>query len=235
MFSLLLSAALASTSSEVTEAHAPVTDFAMSHADGRHEEATRADHRHRRYEPSRRHDDPRHRRAYPPPRRGPPPPPPRPVVVVRGAPAPAPVARAPARKDPTNDVSLTLSALHLAVPMAAVNAEFETSRHTSLGMTFGFGTPNQHPALDLGLEGRGYMLGNFDRGLYLGAEGRITSVPFYTQTNEAALAGAVFFGAKTTFKPVPFTLDAQIGPQFVAGATYGAVGPMVQLSAGFSF
>lgn len=230
MLSLLLSAALASTSAEVSEAHAPVTDFAVSHADGRrHEEATYAEHRHHR-------PNPNHRRAYPPPhRRGPPPPPPRPVVVVRGAPAAAPVARAPARKDPTNDVSLTLSALHLAVPMAAVNAEFETSRHTSLGMTFGFGTPNQRPALDLGLEGRGYMLGNFDRGLYVGAEGRVTSVPFYTQTNEAALAGAVFFGGKTTFKPVPFTLDAQIGPQFVAGATYGAVGPMVQISAGFSF
>lgn len=214
MFTLLFPLALASAGpAGADNAAGPAADLAV-HTDSR---APQARHGHRRH----------HR---PPP----PPPPPRrgPVVVVHGhSHSPPPPARAPAA---THDVSLTLSAIHLAVPIAAVNAEFQTTPNSSIGLLVGFGAPYQRPAYDLGLEGRGYVFGNFDSGLYLGGEGRLTTVPFYQSTDEAGVALAGFIGAKTTFS-VPITLDAQIGPQVVWSQSYTAFGPMVQVGAGFSF
>lgn len=166
-------------------------------------------------------------------RRGPLPPrrPPPPVVVVRhGHPAPAPAA--PTRST-THSATLSVSALHLAVGMAAVNAEFALSPNAGLGLTGGVGSYQNATLIDLGTELRGYAVGDFDRGLFLGLAGRFTNVPYYTP-DDPAFAAAGVVGAKYTFD-VPITLEGEVGPQIAMSDDAVKVGPMVKLNVGFSF
>lgn len=169
-------------------------------------------------------------------RRGPPPPPyrrypPPPRVVVRGGPPPAP---APAPPPPElHDVSLSLSALHLALPMAAVDAELRLASKGGLALTGGLGSLDGTTLFDLGAQIRGDVIGNFDRGVYLGVGGRYTDVPFYAVSGPAGALDAVI-GFKYTFD-TPLTLDAQVGPQVVNSAAFRALGPMVKLNVGWSF
>lgn len=170
-----------------------------------------------------------HRRPPPPPARRRPAPP---VVVYRHAPAPAPVHHAAPEPD-LHSVSLTVSAVHLAVPMAAVNAEFRLGKIGGLGLTGGFGSNNGDTLYELGAEIRGYAIGDFDSGLFIACGGRATDVPFYTPSENAVAAyGAV--GAKYTFA-VPITIEGEIGPQIVSTRDWNAVGPMVKVNVGFSF
>lgn len=168
---------------------------------------------------------PWYRRPAPPPppryRRPPPPPPPPPVAVHHARPA------------DTHDVSLTLSATHLTVPMAAATAEFSLGDRGGIGVTGGLGAYQGAMLVELGGELRGYAVGDFDRGLYLGVGARGTSVPFYQPTDLSA-AGAVFVGGKYTFA-VPITLDLQLGPQLVANDDALVLGPYIKAGVGVSF
>lgn len=166
-------------------------------------------------------------------RRGPPPPPYRRYgPPPRRRPAPPPPAPAPVQSE-LHDVSLSVSALHLSLPMAAIDGDIRLAPRASLNLTGGLGSHSGETLFDVGAQVRGYAAGDFDRGLYLGVGARYTDVPFYELSDNAVALDAVV-GVKYTFD-VPLTLDAQVGPQFVNSAAWRALGPMVKLNVGWSF
>lgn len=153
----------------------------------------------------------------PPPRRPPPPPPPR----------PAPPA------DPVHEVSLTLSATDLAFGLLTGNLEARLAPEVSLVGTLGLGSDGQQGRYRLGGELRGYVVGDFDRGLFLGAGVEATNVGWFDLDGGATgLSG--FGGAKLTL-PVGLTLEGKLGVEGLGDGRFGYLQPVAAVNLGWSF
>lgn len=150
----------------------------------------------------------------PPPRRPPPPPPPR----------PAPKA------DPGHDLSLTLSTTDLGYGLLTGNLEARLAPEVSLGGTLGLGGWGRYR---LGGELRGYVVGNFDRGLFLGAGVESTNVGWF-DLDGGAVGVSGFGGAKLALPP-GFTLEGKLGVEALGDGAVGYLQPVAALNLGWSF
>lgn len=152
----------------------------------------------------------------PPPRRPPPPPP-------RYGPPPA----------ADHDVSLTLTVSDLRFVMITGNLEVELVPRFSLGGTVGVGSDGQEGLYRLGGEARGYLLGDFDGGLFLGAGVGVTNAGWF-ELDGGAAAVSGFGGAKLTL-PVGFTLEGKLGAEALGTRTAAYVQPVAAINLGWSF
>jgi hypothetical protein len=126
-----------------------------------------------------------------------------------------------------------MSAIHLAVPMAEFSGEFRIAPRASLGLIGGLGSYEEIPRFDVGLQARGYVSGDFDRGVGLGLEARYTNLGVLSRDDNAVAFGP-FLAAKYTFD-MPLTVDAQLGVALVNAESYVAVAPIARLGIGWSF
>lgn len=156
---------------------------------------------------------------YPGPRRPPP----------RYRPPPRP--RAP--EEPEQKVSVTVAASGLRHPLIDAAVEARLGKKFSLGVIGGLGGWDGDLHYEVGLQGRGYVLGDFDVGLALGLEGRYADIGLLGMEGPALGVGPIV-AAKFTF-PIPIVLEAQAGVSYLQGDGWGGLGGIVRVGAGYSF
>lgn len=148
-------------------------------------------------------------------------------------------------------VAITVSPFLLLVPMAEVTAEFRLAPKVGVSVIGGFGmlrtnTSNEQIRLfEAGASARYYLTGSFRGGLQLGAEGvyvHASTTRMDTAIKAAGLGLSPFVGYKWTHR-AGFTLEGQLGATFMTAraksstttVSDSAIGPMLNLQAGWSF
>lgn len=166
----------------------------------------------------------------------------------------APVARA----NEGYIASITLSPLHLIMPMGEVTAEFRIIDKLGIAAVFGAGTfiytdVTPPTVLEAGASLRYYVVGDFEHGMQLGAEVLYAHVATSTSEGDVTVTGVgsglavgPFIGYKIATR-VGFTFDSQVGVTFAAvdaeasgggqSASQSAslVGLLLNLNIGWSF
>jgi hypothetical protein len=141
----------------------------------------------------------------------------------------ADVAPAP----PERNVTLTVDLVDLPMPLLSAGVELGVGRRVGLGVNGGVGFYPQGALYDVGAEVRGYFLGDFDVGLYVGAGGGTTNLTPLTLGDQAVTAEATL-GAKYTF-PVGFSADMSVGVAYYGMPELGLVSPTGRIGVGWSF
>lgn len=196
------------------------------------------------------------------------------VVVAQNEEEPAPV-EAPASADPAppapagnapvlfpmavpqpQKLSITMSPLHLFLPVLELAAEHRLSRNLGVAAMLGAGkvtdpeTDNTFNLFEVGGSLRYYALGTFKKGMQLGGAAEYVRLKG-ENLNDTMISGvgnglllAIFIGYKYTFGS-GLTLEAQLGPSVLvlrAKADMGAgesasnaTGTYLNLNAGWSF
>ncbi len=152
-------------------------------------------------------------------------------------------------------VAITVSPIHLLIPMAEVTTEIRIADKVGVAVIAGIGTyhqPDTNMRVSLyegGVSARYYVTGSFRSGLQLGAEAIYIKAATSSTTVEVRAAGlglSPFAGYKWTHRS-GFTLEGQAGATFMAARAHGdngqmtastktsAVGPMLNLQVGYSF
>ena len=149
-------------------------------------------------------------------------------------------------------VAVTVSPLHLFVPMAEVTAEVRAADKLGVALIGGVGAyhdPDTNARISLveaGASARYYALGSFRTGLQLGTE--VLYVHGFTdamniEVKAAGLAVSPFAGYKWTHSS-GLTLEGQLGVSYMAArakaetgqmAEKSKVGPLLNLQIGYSF
>jgi hypothetical protein len=168
-----------------------------------------------------------------------------------GAAPEAPGGAAPAiAQAPT--VAITISPVHLGVPMAEVTTEVRVADKLGIAAILGVGS-FRDKATDMtvnlfegGVSARYYVLGTFRKGLQLGAEALYLKADTDASNIDVKAAGlslAPFVGYKWTHS-TGFTFDGQLGAAFVVArakaetgqmAGDSRIGPLLNLNLGYSF
>ncbi len=149
-------------------------------------------------------------------------------------------------------VAITVSPVHLAIPMAEVTTEVRLADNVGVAAILGIGS-FRDKATDMsvnlyegGVSARYYVLGSFRKGLQLGAEALYVKADTDASNIEVKAAGlslAPFVGYKWTHSS-GFTFDGQLGVAFMAvrakaetGQMAGDddIGPLLNLNVGYSF
>ncbi len=144
---------------------------------------------------------------------------------------PPPRPRAP--EEPEQKVSVTVAASGLKHPLVDAAVEARLGKKFSLGLIGGMGGWDGDFHYEVGLQGRGYLVGDFDVGLALGLEGRYADIGLLGMEGPALGVGPIL-AAKFTF-PVPVVIEAQAGVSYLQGDGWGGVGGIVRVGAGYSF
>lgn len=131
------------------------------------------------------------------------------------------------------DVTLSLSPLHFAMGMVGLNGEFRVSDDVGLSLGGALGADDLGTLYDINAQIKGYAAGDFDRGLSLGMEVRYGNADLFWVHGPAWAIGPVI-GAKYTFDG-GFTVEGQVGGEFVNGDGFVALAPTANLNLGFSF
>jgi hypothetical protein len=126
---------------------------------------------------------------------------------------------------PRRVLSVTFSPLHLVLPVFEVTAEVRALDKLGIAAVLGGGRVSEEatatdpalsaPVVELGLQARYYLLGDFRHGLQLGAEAMYIHVSDDVETVSATVHGlsaGPFLGYKYT-ADVGFTFDGQVGFQ----------------------
>lgn len=135
---------------------------------------------------------------------------------------------------PNYATSVTLSPLHLLLPVVEVTAEHRLLDALSMALIAGAGMSGGYNAVDFGVSARSYPIGSFVHGVQLGLEGTITSV-FGNNRGVSAtgktLSGGVFLGYKMATH-VGFTFEVQGGVQYlvVSASSASQSGEVVSLA-----
>ena len=145
--------------------------------------------------------------------------------------------------------SITLSPVHLVLPIVEVTGEFKAADRLGLAVIGGVGRVTDYPAWEAGAQARFYALGDFRGGFELGAEVLALGVSFEDDGVTATAVGVAvgpFLGGKY-ITDIGFTIDGQVGGSVVlasARATDGSatasnssrtLRPLVNLNLGWSF
>lgn len=148
-------------------------------------------------------------------------------------------------------VSITVSPLHMFVPMAEVTAELRVADKVGVSVIGGIGTfhdeaTDQRISLfEGGASGRYYVTGSFHGGLQIGAEAVYVKAQTDLDMPDVKAAGlglSPFLGYKWTHSS-GFTLEGQVGATFMTlraesttdSKSDKAIGPMLNLQLGYSF
>jgi len=169
--------------------------------------------------------------AEPPPRAGPPSIEPEPAV--EPAPAPAALMMQPPpvvpEVEPETNHKLTVlfAPLRLIIPLVEFTAEYRVANKLGVSITVGAGkrevtgtgTSAEGTEIEGGLQGRYYVIGDFDHGMEVGAELLEEYVKFDAlPPNVAVAAGGLTLGAFLGYKiatNVGFTFEAQVGARYL--------------------
>jgi hypothetical protein len=117
-------------------------------------------------------------------------------------------------------VSLTMSPLHLVLPIIEVTGEYRVNPKLGVAVILGGGkvTPKNSPSssvYEVGASVRYYALGSFRKGIQIGAEVDYLHVSADgTDVKGAGIAAGPFVGAKWV-SSFGLTLDGQIGGQYL--------------------
>ena len=161
-----------------------------------------------------------------------------------------PAAFAAEEKPPYDkQVSVTISPIHLTLPIVELTAEVRAADKAGVAAIAGVGKASGYPAWELGAQGRYYLLGSFDHGMQIGGE----VLYLHMSTNQGAVqasgaGGAVgpFIGYKIAAR-FGLTFDVQLGAEYLfatANASNGAstattsdsrLVPLLNLNLGWSF
>lgn len=133
----------------------------------------------------------------------------------------------------THNVSLSISALPLTLPMLELSAEARLTPKSSLSLIGGLGGYQGVPRYELGAQARGYFLGDFDRGIALGLEGRYSNLSIGSIVEPTVAVGPML-AAKYTGR-VPLMLEGQLGLAYVQGSGWGGLEPIGRVNVGWSF
>lgn len=140
-----------------------------------------------------------------------------------------PSAASAARPDATRVFSLTHSPTHLLLfSTMEVTGEYRLARKHGLAAIAGLGYPGVLLA-EAGASYRAYPLGDFDRGMQLGAE-ILWAGATNSYDSATALQTSLMAGGKFTFD-FGLTMEGQLGPTWIGGE----IGPMLNLNIGWSF
>ena len=192
------------------------------------------------------------------PARPPTPPPAAPPAVIPDPPTRSSETLAPAKETEPElrSVAVTLSPLHVLVGVAEVAFEGRLARKFGLGGILGGGslgpppwapqTSGRTPILEIGLSPRYYVIGTFDHGMQIGAEGMVIAAWASSGSTSATAIGvgvAPYIGYKFT-APIGFVVEVQAGggytfavAQASSGSTAAAQGAyfLLNLNAGWAF
>lgn len=175
------------------------------------------------------------------------PPPAAPGYLTPGDQAPP---HAASRPDPT--VAITISPVHLFIPMIELTAELRVAPKFGIAVIAGMGvfrektTDTKINLYEGGVSARYYVTGSFRSGVQLGAEAAYVKADTGStgiEVEAAGLALSPFVGYKWTHR-TGFTFDGQLGAAFMAlrakaetgeMAEASKVGPMLNLNLGYSF
>ena len=127
--------------------------------------------------------------------------------------------------DHGHDVALTISPVHLGIPIVEVTGEYALERRLGFAVIGGYGTPTvilndgervKLTAIEFGASGRYYLFGSFDHGMQIGAEVLYIHVSGEADAVRATASGlslAPFIGYKKSAK-FGLTFDAQLGVSY---------------------
>jgi len=143
-------------------------------------------------------------------------------------------------------VSVTWSPLLLVFPMVELTGELLVADGLSAALIIAAGkvTPigadETFPVAEFGVQARYYVVGDFEHGMHLGAEVIGMFLDRDGVASEAAHGEGIAMGPFVGYKlmlDVGFTLDAQLGAQYVAARPKNGmvIVPLVNLSLGWSF
>ncbi|PKN57189.1 MAG: hypothetical protein CVU56_12375 [Deltaproteobacteria bacterium HGW-Deltaproteobacteria-14] len=156
---------------------------------------------------------------------------------------------------PLHSVSVTLSPLHLVLPVLELQGEFAVGPQMGVSLILGYGsvsvsdgfTTEAFSVFEIGGQFAYYALGDFDHGLQIGAEVLYLGVSADADSQFGGVFGrglslAPFVGYKVA-ADFGLTFQAQVGPAFfVVSAESGteseeqaAIGVMLNLNLGWSF
>ncbi len=171
------------------------------------------------------------------------------VVALTAAPA---AAQAEAASD-HHTVAITISPIHLLGPIVELTGEVAASSKIGVSGLVGVGEIDGISVFEVGAALRGYVVGDFDHGMQLGAEMLYVSVTVDegdTIEGASGIAGkgsgfavGPFIGYKITLD-VGFTFEAQLGAQYFfataevdSGESASADGfaPLLNLNVGWAF
>ena len=160
---------------------------------------------------------------------------------MRDPPQPEPVKTPIVTKE--HRFSLTFSPLLLFLPIAEVLTEFRLADKFGLAGVFGLGAPLNLLEFEVGTQFKYYLLGTFDHGMALGAQGLFL---YYPVVDAAGFAISPFVAYKIATN-IGFTFEAQVGPSFnlygasatltgqSASVDNGSIGLLLNLNVGWSF
>ena len=149
-------------------------------------------------------------------------------------------------------VAITVSPLHLFVPMAELTAEIRAADKFGIAVIGGVGTyhdPDTNARISLleaGASARYYALGSFRTGLQLGAEvlyAHAFTDAMNIEVKAAGLAVSPFAGYKWTHSS-GLTLEGELGVSYMAARAHAQtgqmaekskLGPLLNLQIGYSF
>ncbi|MFT4976662.1 MAG: hypothetical protein ACI8S6_002567 [Myxococcota bacterium] len=147
-------------------------------------------------------------------------------------------------------VAVTASPIHLTIPLLEVTGEVKLAPKISAALIAGYGIPDgTDSVIELGAQGRYYVLGDFRSGLQLGAEAIYLRVSASDSGVTATGSGATFgpfVGGKWT-ADIGFTVDGQVGVQWsgisasatdgetTASASESDMSPLININLGWSF
>jgi len=154
-----------------------------------------------------------------------------------------------AADDVGHNVSLTLSPLHLFLPVVEVTGEFRLPLDFSLAAILGFGSSEGINVWEAGAQARYYLIGSFEHGMPLGVEalyvGGSTAEAGVT-ANGNGIAVGPFVGYKIA-TDIGFTFDAGVGFQYFTVTAHASsseasatvsdnrIIPLINLNVGWSF
>lgn len=129
-------------------------------------------------------------------------------------------------------VTLSISPLHLTIPMFEATGEFRVGENKSVAAIAGVGSEGKVALYEVGAQVRQYVIGDFDTGVNLGAEAKWGNANYMGATSPSATLGP-FVGGKLTL--ALFSLELQGGGQVVWRDQEFAFGPLLNVQAGVSF
>lgn len=140
---------------------------------------------------------------------------------------------AQAKDDKERKVSVTVSPLHLVVPMVELTGEFRLDDKVGLAAIGGVGSSAGVALWELGGQARYYFLGDFADGLLVGAEVLYAKASL-GGASANGLSPGVMAGGKTTFD-FGLVLEAQAGGAWFQSGGGGSLGLLLNANLGWAF
>lgn len=148
------------------------------------------------------------------------------------------VAFAHERAPYDHKVSLTVSPIHLTIPVLELTGEARVHDRVGVAAVAGAGATTGVTVWELGAQGRYYPVGDFDHGMQLGAEVLGVGGGDDGDTAVGAALGP-FLGYKIAAR-FGLTFEGQLGVQYATvrangGDSDAGVAPLLNLNLGWSF